>query len=845
MVKKEKLNVENIPEKAIEKADTTQVKNAQKNNQTSHKTTTSLKTTTNGSHIILNASVKSDINVNEGFVIYKLNGVTLKNSNQNIKVNVKNSKAVLAVSVSKYNGLYSTSEAVYSGSDLFKKSRKLINNTNLVKHSTTTSLTTSVNDTHIKLKATVNSDIPVYNGFVIYKLNRITLKDSSKENYKVEVSDSKAVLSLPLKDYRRFYSNSMAVYSGSAMYSNSRTFNNHTINLRLDPEISVVSDKSSYTPGETVSLNVMISDKETNNFTDGKVSIKLNGVSLKDENNKVRIYRIKGNSVTATFPIQKGMKYDHVNVTVISEGRNYNQVSTTKKINVIPLNTKIVVTNTFIDNNNNYIINATIKDKHDDNVIGKRFLDFLVDNSKVRINNKSKVYTIMNGKINLKIPLDQYKKGAHTVQLKLRGDNAYSSSSSTLYNINLREKYQTKIIIDTPQKAKNASQTNLRFYVTYDNNSILKTINQGKITVKINNEVLTSDVNNGKAIISHKLPNKIGTYDINAYYYGIDDLKDSSANKEITLTSNSISSSESAILGNKDPKKERISFNSAGVPDLIYMTNYVWADDDATYTLSKSQLEEVFQQDSFSLYLNGHVSKYVAFRTINESNIYHVLKREKWNVIEKQANKIRVKSNKGTLPDNITVSLKGKQYTYAEARAIQSLGYTCGPTAASVCTQTLKNYVNEYTFAVEFNTYTYTGTYARYIPISMKLHNMTAEYYYKSNFESALSKVAGGGYTFIFYGVNHYVSIIDVSKDKSKVLVSNSYGNYSMGGGKIPNGWVSVSYMKNRFSTDSFAGLLVSLHYSLSSDTKTKVNNLYNNFGTNWIRQNTNEELNV
>lgn len=845
IIKKDKINVEEIQEKSIKKEDKVQIKNAKNTNQKKHKTTTSLKTTTNGSHIILDATIKSDVVVDEGYVIYKLNGATLKKDNQNIKVNVVNSRAILSLPVSNYNRLYSTSEAVYSGNDLFMKSRNYINNTDLYVHDTTTSLVTSTDNTHITLKATVKSDIPVYTGYVIYKFNQITLKDASEKNYKVKVSNSKAELSLPLSEYRRLYSNSQAVYSGSAMYHSSRTFNNKAINLRLNPEIKIVTDKSSYEPGENVSMNIQLSHRETNNFTDGKVSLKINGVSLKNDNDEVLIYRIKGNSVNVKFPIQKGMKYNHVNITVTSEGRNYNQISATKKINLIPLNTKIVVTKNFLDNNNNYLITATLKDKYNENVIGKRFVDCLVDNNKVKINNKSKVYTIINGKIKLKIPLDQYKKGSHTLQLKLRSDNAYNSSASPLYNIELTKKYPTKIIIDTPQKAKNASQINLRVYVTYDENSILKTINTGRVSIKINNQVLTSNVNYGKAVISYKLPSKTGTYNIKVYYNGINDLKDSSANKDIILTSDSISSSESAILGNKDPNKEKISFNSAGVPNLIYMTNYVWADGDATYTLSKSQLEEVFKQDSYSLYLNGHMSKYVAFKTINESNIYHVLKREKWNVIEKAANKIRVKSSKGSLPDSMTVSLKGKQYIYGEARAIQSTGYTCGPTAASVCTQSLRNYVNEDTLATEFKTYKYRGTYASNIPGSMKSHNMHAEYYYKSNFDSALSKVAGGGYAFIFYGVNHYVSILDVSKDKSKVLVSNSYGDYSMGGGKIPNGWVSVSFMKNRFSSDSFAGLLVSLSYSLSSDTKTRVNNLYNNFGSNWIRQNTNEELNV
>lgn len=809
-----------------------------------HTTSSTLDTYTNGSHIIMNSTVKSDINVNTGYVIYKLNGATLKENNENIKVNVVNSKAILALSVSEYTGLYSTSEVVYSGSDEFTQSRKLINNTKLIKHDTTTSLNTYTNDTHVIMKATVKSDIPIYNGYVIYKLNQLTLKDSYSAVYKVYVSDSTAILSLPISDYRRILFNQEAVYSGSNLFRNSRTFVNKTMNLRLNPKMNVKTDQSTYYAGDKITFMITISDKETNNFNNGRVLFKLNGVTLKDKNNNPVVYRINGNQVNASIQIPKGIRYDHINITVLSDGFNYNTVKSINKISLKPMNTHITVNKFYIDNNNNCIVNAVIKDKDDETVIGSTYLDFLVDNNKLRINNVSKVYKISNGQIKLEVPLDYYPKGIHNLQLKLRTTYAYNSSASQLYKISLTEKYPTKIIIDTPQKAQNASQSDIRIYVTYANQSLLKTVNQGRVIVKINNNTLTSRVNYGKAIISYKLPSKVDTYLISVDYEGDCDLKDSHNSKNIILTSGSISNSESAILGNKNPTQETIPL-VGGIPNLIYMTNYVWADENGTYTLTKNQLEEVFKQDSYSLYLNRYMSKYVAFKTANESNIYHVLKREKWNVIEKEVNKIRVKSAKGTIPNNITVNLKGKSYTYSEARAIQSTGYTCGPTATSVCTQSLRNYVNEYTLATEFKTYTYTGTYARYIDPALKKHNMTAVYYYKNTFDKALEKVANGGYTFVFYGVNHYVSIIDVSKDKSKVLVSNSYGNYSLGGGKIPNGWVSVSLMKNRFSSDSFAGLLISLQYSLSSTTKTRVNNLYNNFGSTWIRQNTNEELNV
>ena len=126
----------------------------------------------------------------------------------------------------------------------------------------------------------------------------------------------------------------------------------------------------------------------------------------------------------------------------------------------------------------------------------------------------------------------------------------------------------------------------------------------------------------------------------------------------------------------------------------------------------------------------------------------------------------------------------------------------------------------------------------------MKKYNITAKYYYKSSFNDALNQLSQGGCSLVFYGVNHYVSIIDISKDKTKVLVSNSYIRKNGGdGGDIPHGWVNVSLMKKRFSSESFAGLVFKLNYNLPSTTKNKVNNIYNNFGTKWVRQNVNESI--
>lgn len=87
----------------------------------------------------------------------------------------------------------------------------------------------------------------------------------------------------------------------------------------------------------------------------------------------------------------------------------------------------------------------------------------------------------------------------------------------------------------------------------------------------------------------------------------------------------------------------------------------------------------------------------------------------------------------------------------------------------------------------------------------------------------------------------HYVSVIDVSPDGKKILVSNSYGAYNVGGmNKVPTGWVSLKYFKTKFGN---TGLVVKNDYKLSQGTQNQINNFYSSMGTDWHRQNTKEKI--
>ena len=207
------------------------------------------------------------------------------------------------------------------------------------------------------------------------------------------------------------------------------------------------------------------------------------------------------------------------------------------------------------------------------------------------------------------------------------------------------------------------------------------------------------------------------------------------------------------IKGNaKSPLKSKIPLRN-GIPDVDYMTgNYVMADPDMTYTLLKSQYREVIKRDSYCLYLKKKLSKYTFFKSKSEPKLNHIIKREKWNVIERELNTKIVKKNKHNYwPKQITASLKGKSYTYPEVRDVQNTGYTCGPTSASMCSQALRNYYCEKYLAKKAGSNAYSGSSTSGLKRALEKCHFSCSFYYKSSFNKALNQLKKGGAAFIPY----------------------------------------------------------------------------------------------
>lgn len=473
-------------------------------------------------------------------------------------------------------------------------------------------------------------------------------------------------------------------------------------------------------------------------------------------------------------------------------------------------------------------LDSKISIESDTVMTGKYFNVYLTDENSKPITNaevdfeiNSWVYdavTDSNGKAGFKV---EEGPGKYSLKIIYWGDEYYNEVSKT---ITLIIPSATSVTI-----GNNILLTNgyLRIYL---NSQLKSSVSKKTLSVIIDGKTFTKTTNSeGIIVFNPKLG--VGNHNITVKFNGSQTIKASQSSKIIKC-----------IKGNvKDPLKKKIPLRN-GVPDVDYMPkNYVMSVNTMTYTISKAQYLDVIKRDSYSLYLKNKLSKYTFFKSQSEPKLNHIIKREKWNVIEKEINyRIVMKNKHNYWPKSVTVNVGEYSYTYSEVLDFQNSPYTCGPTAGSMCSQVLKNYVCEKELAKKAGT-TSSGTSPGGIKSALEKYKFKCSYYTKSTFNNALNQLKKGACALIFHAQNHYVAILDISSDGKKVLVGNSAGTYSRYSIGMESKWQTVKHMKSKFSTSDSTGLIVKLKYNLNKNTKKKINNFYSSMGVNWVAKNIKE----
>ncbi len=588
---------------------------------------------------------------------------------------------------------------------------------------------------------------------------------------------------------------------GSLLLSDDTTDSGDLLQDGPDKEIPVVSVNSSNAHyGE--SIDIYLKDKNDAPITNQNLTTTIDNIS------NTQLTDLEGK-----ISLKLNFKPDNYLLNVYFRGNeNFSSINQTFNIGVLKANAEIIPVGTTVVKGDYFHIYL------------KTLNGTAITSEEVSFSVNGKTYTAKTngeGKTGFKANLAAEK---YSISVAFRG-NDYFNPASVIAEVTVVE--PATITIGNTRLLSNGY---LRIYLKCNNPNLIskKTV---KITVGSKTFTKTS---NSEGIIVFKPNAGVGTFKVTVTFNGDSDMGAAYAEKTVT-----------GIKGDvKNPLKQKIPLKN-GLPDVDLMPgSYVLADEDMTYTLTKAQYRDVIKRDSYCLYLNNKLSKYTFFKSKSEPKLNHIIKREKWNVIERAVNtKIVKKNKKGYWPSKITVSLKGKSYTYSEVRDEQNTGYTCGPTSASMCTQVLRNYFNEKYMAQLAGTSSYSGSSTRGLKKALEKKNFKCSMYYKKSFNKALKQLKKGGCTLVFHTWNHYVAILDISKDGKKVLVGNPSGDYDHGSHAIPTNWLTVKYMKKRFNNYDTSGLIVKLNYNLKKATKNKINYFYSSFGTKWVRQNTGERI--
>ena len=315
-----------------------------------------------GEKITLKATVKdaNGKNVNGGYVLFKINDITVKSNGQingsttPLKVSVVNGVAQydIIAYLNVRNGKKLT--AVYAGTDGYAASRS--NNATAQIQRRQASLVVSTNvtkvkqDQYIKLianvrditKQTTTKMMSDGTDYVYFKVNGLTIKNSDGSVAKVKVVNGVATYDykIPLglsgvTDCQTLNPKNHTVMAGYynpnyvSDIKNTSTFQVERSDIKINMQKITVYNKT-----KKLSITGTIKDYN-NNFVRGnnKVIIKINGVSLKDSNNQPMYYQVvegKINLQNITIPPYKNFN----EITMVTQDRVAYKSSQAKSTNI-------------------------------------------------------------------------------------------------------------------------------------------------------------------------------------------------------------------------------------------------------------------------------------------------------------------------------------------------------------------------------------------------------------------------------------------------------------------------------------------------------------------------------
>lgn len=422
------------------------------NDKNDTKTTVSATKSIIGENLELNAKVTDTNNkkVNEGYVLFKLNGITIKDnrkltgSSNPLKVNVNNGTATTIVTADLSMRYAQNLTAVYSGSSTYEASRSntakaqiqqrnasiiVTSNVKTIKQGQKLILKAQIYDTTNNQKST--KLIPFDDEYVYFKVNGLTLKNTTGEVLKTKVINGVATTNytIPLglsgvTDAQTLTPKNHTILAGFYNKNYQENIRNtSTFQVERSP-ITINIDKVTIdNKNHKLSLNATIKDYLGNKVSGpNKCIVKINGVSLKNGTQAMYYYSTNGLLTIKNTPIPLQDKYTTLEIVTQDRLAYKSQRNTTTKFNIIKQNTIIKLNNvTKTDYNNNMTLTGQIIGKNNE-ILNNKTLTITFNGQTTKINTENKGNFKFTNKTNL--------VGTNSITVKFDGDSNYLSTNN-------------------------------------------------------------------------------------------------------------------------------------------------------------------------------------------------------------------------------------------------------------------------------------------------------------------------------------------------------------------------------------------------------------------------------
>ena len=389
---------------------------------------------------------------------------------------------------------------------------------------------------NITLTATItdNNGNTITGGRVAFKLNDVTLKDTNGDVIYTTVTNGKATINyhIPSNYQAKTYKIS-AVYSGNNEYTTSRS-NTPLLQLKQRKATLTLNSTNNIQSNTPITIHVTITDKhDPTREVNGHIILKIDGKTLKDENNITLQVPIQNNTAKHTLTLGAEYSARKHTITAILVNGTYMRSQADNTFNITTTQTNIQLNTLTMNKKGTTTLTGNIKTATGENVEGTNKIAIKIDGKTLKNNNgETKYYYTTNGNINITLTDKNYTTGTHTITVVTGERNTYTAARNnttltitpnTITKNKTNNHIKTSTIttqelvnIQTNKKITPLNQANqISITITDTKNKKIKT---GTITWKQNNKTIQTTKNTQGTDTLQKKYNKTGTHNITITY---------------------------------------------------------------------------------------------------------------------------------------------------------------------------------------------------------------------------------------------------------------------------------------------------------------------------------------